>query len=132
MRRVALAWLRRHEFEIVFVRGEVGVGRGCGVDQGEVEARGNGEGEGIELAAADHEDFAPARRARGYRARRLKRIDHHRSRGLVARLPRHDDIGAVGEGAKALGERLPRLAPHHDRVPHRERLKAFEVVGEAP
>ena len=47
-------------------------------------------------------------------------------------LARDDDVDAPRQGAKALGQRVPGLAPHDDRAAQREAFEMRQVFRQVP
>src|SRR3989344_9406337 len=132
MRRLARAALVFYSHKIIFVHREECVSLGSGVNEREIEARRVRKGGGVKLAAADNKNFISAVRARRNGARVLKRIGHGGAGRFIVALPCYDDIGAPRERAIFLGQRLPRLAPHNDRMSGRKRLKSPHILGDMP
>src|SRR6185295_15400552 len=56
-------------------------------------------------------------------------MDDDHARSVPVRVARHHQARAARQ---RLPDRLERLAPHQHRLAHRERLEAFEVIGQMP
>jgi hypothetical protein len=83
-------------------------------------------GFGVQLRAADDEDLVAAA---AQRDRRVETVHDLRAGCGEVAVARHDDAAPPRQRPP---DRLPRLAPHHDRVAHRRAFEEREVFRQPP
>ena len=106
-------------------RGEAGITLWRGVDFGPLDPVGQRQRGGIDFRPAENHDV---RRVRQFQ-RLFQRSGAFGPVGLPAGIAGDDDVAAARQDSR---QRFERLAPHHQRLAHRQRFDAAEIGGDVP